>query len=86
MARPATSAGSSVTFPSWARASWLASCLISWPFLRSAVREVGRLGVPIRLMVGLHLFKHIEGLSDEAVCAGWERDPYMQYFCGEEYF
>jgi hypothetical protein len=32
------------------------------------------------------LLKHIEGLSDEAVCARWERDPYMQYFCGEEYF
>jgi len=36
--------------------------------------------------VGLHLLKHIEGLSDEAVCERWERDPYMQYFCGEEYF
>jgi IS5 family transposase len=38
------------------------------------------------LVVGLHLLKHIEGLSDGAVCARWERDPYMQYFCGEEYF
>ena len=46
----------------------------------------GRPGLPIRLVVGLHLLKHIEGLSDEAVCARWERDPYMQYFCGEEYF
>ena len=42
--------------------------------------------MPIRLVVGLHLLKHIEGLSDEAVCERWERDPYMQYFCGEEYF
>lgn len=49
-------------------------------------REVGRPGTPIRLMVGLHLLKHIEGLSDEVVCERWERDPYMQYFCGEEYF
>jgi hypothetical protein len=47
---------------------------------------VGRPGLPIRLVVGLHLLKHIEGLSDEAVCERWERDPYMQYFCGEEYF
>src|SRR5579863_5353179 len=46
----------------------------------------GRPGLPIRLLVGLHLLKHIEGLSDEAVCERWERDPYMQYFCGEEYF
>jgi hypothetical protein len=44
------------------------------------------LGLPIRLVVGLHLLKHIEGLSDEAVCERWERDPYMQYFCGGEYF
>ncbi len=49
-------------------------------------KEEGRPGLPIRLLVGLHLLKHIEGLSDEAVCARWERDPYMQYFCGEEYF
>ena len=49
-------------------------------------KEAGRPGLPIRLLVGLHLLKHIEGLSDEAVCARWERDPYMQYFCGEEYF
>lgn len=49
-------------------------------------RETGRPGLPIRLVVGLHLLKHMEGLSDEAVCERWERDPYMQYFCGEEYF
>ena len=48
--------------------------------------EAGRPGLPIRLVAGLHLLKHIEGLSDEAVCERWERDPYMQYFCGEEYF
>jgi IS5 family transposase len=49
-------------------------------------KEAGRPGLAIRLLVGLHLLKHLEGLSDEAVCARWERDPYMQYFCGEEYF
>src|ERR1700719_4710141 len=48
--------------------------------------QAGRPVLPIRLVVGLHLLKHIEGLSDEAVCERWERDPYMQYFCGEEYF
>jgi IS5 family transposase len=64
--------------------------LIDWARLEAhfAVyyREAGRPGLPIRLVVGLHLLKHIEGLSDEVVCARWERDPYMQYFCGEEYF
>ena len=64
--------------------------LIDWEGMeRSFARfyhEAGRPGLPIRLVVGLHLLKHIEGLSDEAVCERWERDPYMQYFCGEEYF
>jgi len=64
--------------------------LIDWERLEkhfaAYYREAGRPGRPIRLFVGLHLLKHIEGLSDEAVCERWERDPYMQYFCGEEYF
>jgi IS5 family transposase len=64
--------------------------LIDWARLETHFApyysEVGRPGLPIRLVVGLHLLKHIEGLSDEQVCARWKRDPYMQYFCGEEYF
>ena len=64
--------------------------LIDWARLEAHFapyyKEAGRPGLPIRLVVGLHLLKHIEGLSDEAVCERWERDPYMQYFCGEEYF
>jgi hypothetical protein len=58
--------------------------LIDWARLEGHFapnyREAGRPGLPIRLVVGLHLLKHIEGLSDEAVCERWERDPYMQYF------
>src|ERR1700691_5530060 len=64
--------------------------LIDWKRLEEHFapyyRQAGRPGLPIRLVVGLHLLKHIEGLSDEAVCERWERDPYMQHFCGEEYF
>jgi IS5 family transposase len=64
--------------------------LIDWARLEAHFAPyysaAGRPGLPIRLVVGLHLLKHIEGLSDEAVCERWERDPYMQYFCGEEYF
>lgn len=37
-------------------------------------------------MAGLHLLKHMEGLSDEAVCARWVENPYHQFFCGEQYF
>jgi transposase, IS5 family len=48
--------------------------------------RVGRPGLPTRLMVGLHLLKHMDGLSDEAVCARYLDSPYVQLFCGETYF
>ena len=48
--------------------------------------DVGRPGLPVRLLAGLLLLKHLENLSDERVCEAWERDPYMQYFCGERHF
>lgn len=50
------------------------------------VEHVGRPGLPTRLMVGLHLLKHIKGLSDEAVCAAWVENPYFQAFCGDTHF
>jgi IS5 family transposase len=37
-------------------------------------------------MAGLHLLKHMDGLSDEAVCARWVENPYWQFFCGEPFF
>lgn len=48
--------------------------------------QKGRPGLPTRLMAGLHLLKHMEGLSDEAVCAKWVENPYFQFFCGETFF
>lgn len=48
--------------------------------------EAGRPGLPTRLMVGLHLLKHVKALSDELVCAAWIENPYFQAFCGETYF
>ncbi len=47
---------------------------------------IGRPGLPTRLMVGLHLLKHTDGLSDEAVCARYLDSPYVQLFCGEAHF
>jgi IS5 family transposase len=47
---------------------------------------VGRPGLPTRLMVGLHLLKHLDGLSDDAVCARYLDSPYAQLFCGETQF
>lgn len=63
---------------------------INWAFLESKVTpfytDEGRPGLPTRLIVGLHLLKHMYNLSDEAVCERWVENPYYQYFCGEEYF
>ena len=36
---------------------------------------VGRPGLPTRLMAGLHLLKHMDGLSDEAICARYLDSP-----------
>src|SRR4051812_5203180 len=52
----------------------------------SLYAETGRPGLPTRLMVGLHLLKHMKGLSDEEVCAEWVENLYMQAFCGEAFF
>lgn len=42
--------------------------------------EEGRLGIPIRLMVGLHYLKHAFDESDETVVARWVENPYWQCF------
>lgn len=63
---------------------------ISWDFLEGQVAQFyaaeGRPGLPTRLIVGLHLLKHMYNLSDESVCERWVENPYFQYFCGEAYF
>jgi len=63
---------------------------IDWPYLEEqcAVHfsDVGRPGVCSRLIIGLHLLKQIDNLSDEVVCERWVENPYYQYFCGEDYF
>ena len=48
--------------------------------------EVGRHGLPNRLMVGLHYLKHAFNERDETVVARWVENPYWQYFFGERYF
>lgn len=63
---------------------------IDWNFLENKVApfysDEGRPGIPARLIVGLHILKHMYNLSDESVCERWVENPYYQYFCGEEYF
>jgi transposase, IS5 family len=37
-------------------------------------------------MAGLSILKHTHNLSDEELCARWIENPYLQLFCGEEFF
>ncbi len=48
--------------------------------------EKGGPSVPIRLMVGCLMLKHLYNLGDERVPKGWVRDIYFQYFCGGAFF
>lgn len=64
---------------------------INWQVFEDALgkfyaEEVGRPGLPIRLLVGLHYLKHLYNLSDEVVVSSWVENPYWQYFCGEQVF
>ena len=47
---------------------------------------VGQPGVPIRLMVGCLMLKHLKNLGDETLVKAWIENPYMQYFCGMRCF
>ncbi len=48
--------------------------------------QVGQKSVPIRLMVGCLLLKHLKNLGDETLAKAWVENPYMQYFCGMRCF
>ena len=64
---------------------------IDWRFLEEKFGAVytdkpGHPPLPTRLMAGLAILKHMQDLSDEALCEHWIENPYYQYFCGEEFF
>ena len=46
----------------------------------------GAPSVPIRLMVGCLILKHLYNLGDETLPERWEQDIYFQYFCGMTFF
>jgi IS5 family transposase len=50
--------------------------------LRPYYRRLGRYAKPIRMMVGLHLLKHRENLSDAQVVQGLHENLYWMAFCG----
>ena len=64
---------------------------VSWSFIETKCGEVYNEGpgmppLPTQLMAGLAILKHTFDLSDEELCARWVENPYLQYFCGEEFF
>jgi IS5 family transposase len=64
--------------------------LIDWQVFEARFGELyhpqlGRPGVPIRLMVGLCYLQHTFQLSDQEVVERWVENPYWQVFCGFDY-
>ncbi len=49
-------------------------------------KNTGAPSKPIRLMVGLLIFKQLENLSDENRALQWKRNPYHPFFCGMKNF
>lgn len=50
--------------------------------LRFKYKRIGRRAKRIRLMVGLHVLKHMYNLSDEQVVRMLHENIYFRYFCG----
>ena len=63
---------------------------IDWNFYEEGFdplySKTGMPSVPIRLMVGCLILKDLYNLGDESLPKAWVMNPYMQYFCGEEFF
>jgi IS5 family transposase len=64
--------------------------LIDWQYFENEFQsyssEQGAPSVPIRLMVGCLMLKHLYNLGDEILPERWEQDTYFQYFCGMTFF
>jgi IS5 family transposase len=63
---------------------------IDWQYFEkefsSLYSTVGQSSVPIRLIVGCLMLKHLYNLGDETLAKSWIENPYMQYFCGMRCF
>ena len=63
---------------------------IDWKYFEkefaSLYSHTGQPSMPLRFMVGCLLLKRLENLGDETLAKKWVRDPYMQYFCGQDCF
>jgi len=63
---------------------------IDWQYFDTEFKpyysDKGAPSVPIRLMVGCLLLKHLYNLGDDRLPFQWESNPYFQYFCGGAFF
>jgi IS5 family transposase len=65
--------------------------VIDWEGLENELKKLfkpqrGHPPKPIRLMVGLLMIQHMNGISDEEVVEKWVENPYWQSFCGYSEF
>ncbi len=72
--------------PLYAMADKIGWETIEEEFGKYYVEKVGRPGLPIRLVVGLHYLKYTYNVSDERVVEYFLENPYWQYFCGYDFF
>jgi IS5 family transposase len=69
----------------------LLSKKIDWNYFEEEFKGLysdkpSRPSMPIRLMVGVLMLKHLYNLGDEKIPSAWESNPYFQYFCGGVFF
>ena len=86
--------GRQITFGAWALQELLdpthdlvnLADVIDWQEIHNRLAPyyslVGRRGLPIRLMVGLHILKNKENMSDEKCSDRIRSDLYWMFFCG----
>jgi len=64
--------------------------LLSWEAIETRYKdyfsEIGRPSLDCRLVMGVLFLKHMTGLSDEDIVKSVNENPYMQVFCGLDYF
>jgi IS5 family transposase len=63
---------------------------INWKYIEEEFKpyysEQGAPSVPIRVMAGSLMLKHLYNLDDDTLPERWEQDIYFQYFCGMTFF
>jgi len=63
---------------------------IDWTYFENEFKHLysdkpSRRAMPIRLMIGVLILKHLCNLGDEKIPSAWESNPYFQYTVVEYY-